>query len=109
MRSTEIMIAAAPVVCGAAFDPSASRTEVSMAQRELLEVGHMVGPRLFGGGSNLLIADEGFDVDTASTLAEAREKLPASGCMLLDLVLPDQTDAERDEFFSISKRSASWD
>jgi len=31
----------------------------------------------------------GFDVDTASTLAEAREKLPASGCMLLDLVLPD--------------------
>ena len=31
----------------------------------------------------------GFDVDTAASLAEARDKLPASGCILLDIVLPD--------------------
>ena len=31
----------------------------------------------------------GFDVETAACLAEAREKLPQNGCILLDLVLPD--------------------
>jgi CheY-like chemotaxis protein len=36
-----------------------------------------------------LACHAGFDVDTASTLAEAWAKLPANGCILLDIVLPD--------------------
>lgn len=36
-----------------------------------------------------LACHAGFDVDTAATLAEARQKLPNNGCILLDLVLPD--------------------
>jgi two-component system response regulator RegA len=36
-----------------------------------------------------LACHAGFDVETAATLAEAIQKLPADGCILLDLVLPD--------------------